>query len=706
MKFAKSYSTYSNSVMIRRQKHVLKKVMWRLADFLWLEYSKMYLKIIGLIKMRLNYQSSSSFESDYICSWFQLLYEYLRTSMLKIYVWGIFCAETLLIVFRKHCERISLLINIYLKCKKWVPYATGEVLNFKRIKDGRGFVVPSMHKIIGKEPKYFVRVCYFLGTLNARLYFTRCRIKNLDSVQNQRVKMFVLKGFNILAKHWKNCFDNPAKVFYDLRGLLKNESLWFLAYFKLSSKKKFKKWGFNCDNIDVLAEKRILELRDSVRDREFSWINISKIEILKYKKSWNTRSLDFFLQNIFLIQEVLKLILKPIWVPFFDFQVYNVTRDLKSHLVFKAFKIQMQDSIWFIKSDIKTYFDTINYVKLLKFIERKVKDQRILKLLKSIIKTSIFLKSKDVFSSKIGSLYNGILSSLFYNIYLHIFDTFIIKLKNEYERNVKKEKSEVSFLLNNSLKTEDYCNNDFNTIFDNPNGFKVKYIRYANNYIIGILGPKTLAVIVRNRIKEFLMEEFQIELSVTKAIKITHISNQIKFFGFIFSRKILDVKPKYFTNNIIRKVTTFFLDVDMKYVIGKLHQAGFCNRNGNPIPVFKFLKMPQAYTNFKVNIILRNFNKWWSIARNRKQAIARVAYIIRYSVAKMYAAKFKMQTVATVFKKGKNDLSLPLGVKLKSVIGTNINWTKIEGILFDKYHKIPKSQFHKLKYNWEPKSNK
>jgi hypothetical protein len=69
----------------------------------------------------------------------------------------------------------------------------------------------------------------------------------------------------------------------------------------------------------------------------------------------------------------------------------------------------------------------------------------------------------------------------------------------------------------------------------------------------------------------------------------------------------------------------------------------------------------------------------------------------------MYAAKFKMKTVARVFKLGGNSLNKPLGVKAKSIVGVDeshiskvydqhgVKYSRnIPGILFDRYHKIPK----------------
>ena len=143
------------------------------------------------------------------------------------------------------------------------------------------------------------------------------------------------------------------------------------------------------------------------------------------------------------------------------------------------------------------------------------------------------------------------------------------------------------------------------------------------------------------------------------------------------------------------------LDVNANKVIKKLKEVKLCDGKGIPEPAFRWLALPQADTNKKINEILRGLSEWWSIAGNRRQITARIAYIIRYSIAKLYAAKFK-KSVATIFKIGGNDLGKPIGEKAKSIVGKDVNRNKIKGILFDRYHKIPKPKGNKIKPNWTP----
>ena len=184
---------------------------------------------------------------------------------------------------------------------------------------------------------------------------------------------------------------------------------------------------------------------------------------------------------------------------------------------------------------------------------------------------------------------------------------------------------------------------------------------------------------------------------------ITHISKGIKFLGYIFGRNAYVIKQFYHHRVVNRRMTIPTLYVDMTKVISRLKEKGFCDGAGNPTPCFRFLRYPQSEVNKKINMIIRGLCNWWSIASDRKQSVARVAYILRYSIAKVYAAKFKCKTVARVFKIGGNDLSKPIGVTRKSAVGVvDKKGAKIPGILYDKYWRIPDRKGSKFLNVWKP----
>lgn len=150
------------------------------------------------------------------------------------------------------------------------------------------------------------------------------------------------------------------------------------------------------------------------------------------------------------------------------------------------------------------------------------------------------------------------------------------------------------------------------------------------------------------------------------------------------------------------------LSVNMNKVITKLASNKLCTMEGDPLPAFQFLQLPQSETNQKINSILRGLSEWWKIAGDRKRATMRASYILRTSIAKMYASKFKLETVAAVYKIGGEDLRCPIGKRIKSVVGNDEDKVpkgakaKLQGILYTRYHEIPTTVENMLKSSWKP----
>lgn len=574
------------------------------------------------------------------------------------------------------------------------------------MRDGRGFVVPIL--TIGKGPKHFTRPI----TGQVRSYVTRCGRKNLAPVQEQPV---IPKGLQILAKHWEICYQTPERVFHDLRGILKQESIWFAAYLKIKGNKGAETPGPDDDIIDSLSKKRIGELREAVLQDEFSWIGVREIMIPKAGKqcTGKFRPLGIPSINDRLVQEVIRTIIEPIYELNFSNLSHGFRPNRSCHTALKWMNTNMKDSIWFIEGDIKNYFPSIDHKILMSILERKIQDPTILRLIRTGLKAKVFAKDRTFYSPEVGTPQGGILSPLLSNIYLNELDRYMEILCVQYLGNVKpsnrKKNPMASKLLRSVVRKKgEYHKLRIPSRLPDEIGYRnCKYIRYADDFVIGVLGPRPVAIEIREKVQQFLKNELNLDLSLEKT-KITHISNKIEFLGYKFGRRQLFVTQSYGARTVTRKMTIPTLDVNMNRVIARLTEANFCNGVGKPLPAFRFLRLPQSEINLKANYILRGLSEWWSIAGNRRQALARVAYLIRYSVAKVYAAKFKLNTVAAVFKIAGNDLSKPIGIRVKSVVGVDEKDTpqgqkqKLMGILFDRYQQIPKPKESKLKPNWIP----
>ena len=701
--FTEGHSAYSKVVILGGPQPALKGIMRAQADVYSKYWPKIGFETIGCLRMRLNYQNSSNLGSDRACLCLQLIQRYLGSLKVHIYFKGNSTTETLLIAFRTGYKRVSLFIN------QRVAYATGEVsskmyINTRR--DGRGSVIPILLKNthIGKGPKYFMKQNF------VRSYVTRSGTSSLAPVQEQPKTP---KGLQILAKHWYICYKDPNRIFYDLKGILKQESIWYAAFLKLKSNTGSKTQGPDENTIDSLTMKKILELREAVLKNKFSWLGVREIMIPKPGNPGKFRPLGIPSINDRLVQEVIRSIIEPIY----EIQFSNLSHGFRPnrccHTALKSLNTKMKDSIWFIKGDI--HFPSIDQKILMNILERKIQDPTILRLIRTGLKAKVFQKHPGTYNPEVGTPHpladGGVLSPLLSNIYLNELDQYMAKISEEYQGNIKPANRKKNPLANKLLRSgrkAEYYRLRIPSKLPNPiDNRNCKYIRYADDFVIGVLGSHEMAIEIRDKVKNFLKTELNVELHLDKT-KVTHVSKGIEFLGYIFSSRQLFVKQSYRGTVITRKMIIPILDVNMKRVIARLAEANFCDKSGNPIPAFRFLRLPQSETNTKVNYILKGLSEWWSIAGNRRAAIARVAYIIRYSIAKVYAAKFKLPSVAAVFKIGGNDLSKPIGIRAKSVVGaidTPKGKTKtLTGILFDRYFKIPKPKGNIacINPNWTP----
>lgn len=693
-----SYGTYSITVRGWGQQPVPKRTM-RLTVGYILYKAKICLKANSYIRNKLNCWRSSYFGLDSTFSWYLQLQDYTSSSVVKIYAR---CSSikqtcTLLNALRTYNKRSSL-YNKILNLVSCVIYVTGEVFtnDYNHSKDGRGLVVVN-HRFM-KEAKYLD-----INKIISRSYSTKSNKSNSIVVQLQEEHSS--KEFEILAKHWINCKNNPERIFNDLKGYLKLDNIWFAAYLKIKANNGSKSVGPDNLGINSLTKKRILELKQYVLNNQYEWTGVKRIMIPKPGKPNKFRPLGIPSINDRLVQEVIKMIIEPIFEMNFNDNSFGFRPNRDCQLALKYLNTKMKDSIWFVEGDIKSYFDTIDHKILMSIITKRIQDPIILKLIKTGLKARVFQDNK-VFTPEIGTPQGGILSPLLSNIYLDLLDKYMDKIYLEYLGSVKSGNRQKNPVYNLLMRTD---NKKFVYRHEIPRNnphqadyISVKYVRYADDFLIGVNGSRSLAVEIKDKVSKFLKDELNLILSEEKT-QITHISNRIPFLGYLFGRNSYVVRQRYYSKIVNRRITIPTLYVDMNKVIQRLKEKGFCDGSGKPLPCFRFLRYPQSETNNKINMIIRGLCNWWSIANNRKQATARMAYILRYSIAKVYAAKFKLKTVARVFKIGGNDLMKPIGNTKKSAVGVIDNQkTKIKPVLYDKYWKIPERKGSKLLNNWKP----
>lgn len=113
-------------------------------------------------------------------------------------------------------------------------------------------------------------------------------------------------------------------------------------------------------------------------------------------------------------------------------------------------------------------------------------------------------------------------------------------LNEEYENKFGKTRRKINQaalnMINKGLKSENYRRRIPYYDPKDSGHIKVRYIRYADDFLVGITGSRNMAENIRGKIGKFLKEELKVELSMEKT-HITHISKGIPFLGYVIGRR-------------------------------------------------------------------------------------------------------------------------------------------------------------------------
>nr|AJF36691.1 hypothetical protein [Klebsormidium flaccidum] len=528
------------------------------------------------------------------------------------------------------------------------------------------------------------------------------------------------EGVNPLLQLWISSTGKRDRSYENLSGFLRNLDLWIIAYAKLSANPGSMTAGLDKQTIDGTSIKKIVALKDAVLNGSFEWGGTKRVYIPKPGKT-EKRSLGVPCFQDRIVQEVLRMLLEPIFESCFSARSHGFRPGRSTHTALRTIKRDMKAAMWFIEGDISKFFDRVNHTILCSLIQKKVRDKKVLKLIRTGLNAKIHMPNGLEIASDMGTPQGGVLSPLLSNIYLNELDKWMEEQILLYFSGKRPKINSIWLKLRKKGLMKKARQHPASDPLD-PNYRRMEYIRYADDFLIAIRGSHEDAVRIKHESAVFLQARLKLELNLEKT-HITHISRRVGFLGHIISKRQVYTYQRYGINKQYKKrrMMIFTLDADMKKQKTKLLAQKYINGEGEPLPCFGLLRLPQSEANMRINSVLRGLSNWFEYAGNRRRVLAWIAYVLRSSLAKMYAAKYKLRTVAQVFQKGRGDLSKPLKARegLSHVGVTDeqiIKWEgsvtgrgtprKIPGILFEKYLKIPKPNKSPLAKGWQPKHEK
>lgn len=495
---------------------------------------------------------------------------------------------------------------------------------------------------------------------------------------------------NSLNEHSK---DSSYK-FERLYRILFNEELFYVAYQKIASNGGSTTKGSDGRSIDEMSLARIETLIASLKDESYQPHPSRRVHIPK--KNGKTRPLGIPAFEDKLVQEVVRMILEAIYEGHFETTSHGFRPKRSCHTALLHIQKTFSGAKWFIEGDIKGFFDNIDHDVLVGILRERISDDRFIRLIRKFLKAG-YVEDWTFHNTYSGTPQGGIVSPILANIYLDKLDKYVKEyirhfdmgtkrrpgkesndLANERKRTVRKLKkvkdgTEKAALVAR-LKAIEQERAAFPSGDEMDGSYRrLKYIRYADDFILGIIGSKEDVLRIKEDIKSFLSESLALELSEEKTL-ITHTGKSAKFLGY----EITVTRNNHQRRDVQGRLRRTYgkrvrLNVSMATLRDKLLEYGAMEiklRNGKE--VWKPKCRSGLIFNDDLEILDRynretvGFCNYYLIANNCV-VLHNFRYIMEYSMYKTFAGKYR-STVRKINKKYRRNKLFTVKYEQKGVI--------------------------------------
>jgi group II intron reverse transcriptase/maturase len=382
---------------------------------------------------------------------------------------------------------------------------------------------------------------------------------------------------------------------------------------------------------------------------------------------------------------------------------------------------------WFVEGDIKGFFDNINYQVLIDTLKERISDDRFIRLIRKFLNAG-YLENWKFHHSYSGAPQGGIASPILSNIYLDKLDKYMKEYTEKFDRGKEQKRCRQSFLL---ACKRSYIRKKLKMVKDQtqkeelikqlkanqkeslrfPSGDemdanykRLKYVRYADDFLIGIIGSKQDAIIIKEDIKKFLNDELALELSDEKTL-ITHTENAAKFLGYEISVRKSDATKRSVNGRLRRafnKRVRLMIGKDM--VKNKLLEHRVLEiKAHNGKEQWKPKARPSLVCNDdheildKYNKEIRGLVNYFSLANN-SNVLSNFGYIMQYSMYKTFAHKYQTK-ISKILKKYHRNGQFSVRYQLKSGVVKYLTFyhdgfAKKEPVRSTNIDKLPDLTYH------------
>lgn len=211
--------------------------------------------------------------------------------------------------------------------------------------------------------------------------------------------------------------ENPDMVFTSVWHMI-NIDLLKECHREMDGKKAVGIDGVTKEEYEKNLEENLTNLVERLKDRSYKPKPARRVEIPKEKGK--TRPLSIYCYEDKLVQEALRRVLEAVFEPHFHDEIMGFRPNKGCHTAIRHLNtmLEMRDTNWVLDADIKGFFDHLDHEWIIKFVESRIKDPNIIRLIKRYLKGGI-IKDFIYEETEEGSGQGSVCSPIIANIYMH-----------------------------------------------------------------------------------------------------------------------------------------------------------------------------------------------------------------------------------------------------------------------------------------------
>ena len=455
---------------------------------------------------------------------------------------------------------------------------------------------------------------------------------------------------------------------------LYNPEFYLLAYRNIASSQGSMTQGTDGMTLDGMSEARINRIIASLKDHSYKPNPARRTYIVK-KNSSKKRPLGIPSTDDKLVQEIIRMLLEAIYEPGFSVHSHGFRPNRSCHTALLEVQTTFTGAKWVVEGDIKACFDNFDHHVLINLLRRRIKDEYFISLMWKFLKAG-YMEQWVYHKTYSGTPQGSGMSPILANIYLSELDTFMEQYKKHFDLGGKKRRvtKEYSRLNGTHERLRKKYNASKNTLpeaerkefskqlrqvqleklrlppypVQDSSYKRIQYNRYADDFVIGVIGSKADAEQVKSDIGNFLRDILHLTLSEQKT-KITHSSEPVRYLGYDFNIT-RDSSYKRNSKGRLQRLWNHRVKLTMPHEkwFGKLLEYGAFkikkDENGNER--WKTVHRGYLMNNQDIEIIskfnseIRGIYNYYRLAQN-VSTLDKFAHIMKKSMYKTFAGKYR-----------------------------------------------------------------